>query len=497
MAAAAAAAATAGQTTTTAAATTSSSRPSAWNDPDRRPLKIAFCHPDLGLGGAERLIVDAAQELATRGHRVDVYTAYYDPDRCFEETKRGDFRVVVRGGWFPRSFGGRAMALCAYVRCLLMAWSVCLMCVVSKLWPKRRVDATCAADGHSGDSGDYDVVIVDQVSVTNVVFRLLCPRTKILFYCHFPDLLLAKPASWMHRAYRAPLDALEQASTGMAHRVLVNSEFTKGVFRDTFTALDARGIVPDVLYPAVVIPTEGELAGMQTRWRSLLPEEVGRLMASGPTFLSINRYERKKNIGLAIRALALLEDETTGLVVAGGYDVRLAENVEHLDELKGIVEELGLGDRIVFMTSFSDEQRLALLCGCCAVAYTPENEHFGIVPVETMAAATPVIACNSGGPMESVIDGVTGCLVEPEPAAFADAMGRVLRGELGSARGARNGGCAAARQRATQRFSRGAFGDSLEDIVMRLVIASGRKTAGGGRRGQKGRGKVNQGHRRR
>ena len=371
------------------------------------------------------------------------------------------------------------------------------MCVVSKLWPKRRVDATCAADGHSGDSGDYDVVIVDQVSVTNVVFRLLCPRTKILFYCHFPDLLLAKPASWMHRAYRAPLDALEQASTGMAHRVLVNSEFTKGVFRDTFTALDARGIVPDVLYPAVVIPTEGELAGMQTRWRSLLPEEVGRLMASGPTFLSINRYERKKNIGLAIRALALLEDETTGLVVAGGYDVRLAENVEHLDELKGIVEELGLGDRIVFMTSFSDEQRLALLCGCCAVAYTPENEHFGIVPVETMAAATPVIACNSGGPMESVIDGVTGCLVEPEPAAFADAMGRVLRGELGSARGARNGGCAAARQRATQRFSRGAFGDSLEDIVMRLVIASGRKTAGGGRRGQKGRGKVNQGHRRR
>jgi hypothetical protein len=34
----------------------------------------------------------------------------------------------------------------------------------------------------------------------------------------------------------------------------VNSEFTKGVFKETFKVLDARGVVPDVLYPAVVIP---------------------------------------------------------------------------------------------------------------------------------------------------------------------------------------------------------------------------------------------------
>lgn len=47
-----------------------------------RRLRIAFLHPDLGLGGAERLVVDAATELAAHGHNVDVYTAYYDPNRC-------------------------------------------------------------------------------------------------------------------------------------------------------------------------------------------------------------------------------------------------------------------------------------------------------------------------------------------------------------------------------------------------------------------------------
>ena len=33
-------------------------------------LRVLFLHPDLGLGGAERLVVDAAVALAGRGHRV-------------------------------------------------------------------------------------------------------------------------------------------------------------------------------------------------------------------------------------------------------------------------------------------------------------------------------------------------------------------------------------------------------------------------------------------
>lgn len=33
-------------------------------------LKIAFLHPDLGIGGAERLIVDAAVALQQKGHDV-------------------------------------------------------------------------------------------------------------------------------------------------------------------------------------------------------------------------------------------------------------------------------------------------------------------------------------------------------------------------------------------------------------------------------------------
>lgn len=40
-------------------------------------------------GGAERLIVDAAVELATRGHNVHVFTSHHEKSRCFEETVSG------------------------------------------------------------------------------------------------------------------------------------------------------------------------------------------------------------------------------------------------------------------------------------------------------------------------------------------------------------------------------------------------------------------------
>jgi alpha-1,3/alpha-1,6-mannosyltransferase len=45
--------------------------------------------------------------------------------------------------------------------------------------------------------------------------------------------------------------------------------------------------------------------------------------------------------------------------------------------------------------------------------YTPENEHFGIVPLEAMYMGCIVFACNSGGPLESVEDGKTGYLMSP------------------------------------------------------------------------------------
>ena len=82
--------------------------------------------------------------------------------------------------------------------------------------------------------------------------------------------------------------------------------------------------------------------------------------------------------------------------------------------------------QVWLLPSFLDIQRAALLAACVAVVYTPENEHFGIVPLEAMASGRPVIACNSGGPKESIVDGVTGFLCDPSPNHFAYAMEHLM-----------------------------------------------------------------------
>ena len=68
--------------------------------------KIVFLHPDLGIGGAERLVVDAALALKSRGHTIQFVTNHHDPNHCFEETIN-QLKVTVVGDWIPRSCFGR------------------------------------------------------------------------------------------------------------------------------------------------------------------------------------------------------------------------------------------------------------------------------------------------------------------------------------------------------------------------------------------------------
>lgn len=80
------------------------------------------------------------------------------------------------------------------------------------------------------------------------------------------------------------------------------------------------------------------------------------------------RFERKKGIGLALKALRELQqrqpDCKAQLVVAGGYDVRLAENREHLLELQQLAQDLGITDQVEFVPSFTD-RCLQWQCAYC------------------------------------------------------------------------------------------------------------------------------------
>lgn len=155
----------------------------------------------------------------------------------------------------------------------------------------------------------------------------------------------------------------------------------------------------------------------------------------------------KRDIGLVPASVG----HALRLVVGGGYDDSMTDNVETLRANLDLCDDLGLSYYVIsspnigpppsdvdvlFVLNFSTAQRSALLLApnTLALLYTPTNEHFGIVPIEAMACGLPVLACNTGGPTETVVDFAkasedekpTGYLRSPKPEDWAPALAALI-----------------------------------------------------------------------
>lgn len=79
---------------------------------------------------------------------------------------------------------------------------------------------------------------------------------------------------------------------------------------------------------------------------------------------------------------------------------------------KTVVSALNVPDDVdvLFLLSVPTTFKQLLLKTARLLLYTPENEHFGVVPLEAMLAGCPVLASNTGGPLETILDNETGWL---------------------------------------------------------------------------------------
>ena len=409
---------------------------------------IAILHLDLGIGGAESLVVSIALALKSKGHSIKIFTAHCDPSHAFEPVKDGTLDVTVVGRYIPRVIFGRFTVLLAVFRMLV----ICMY-----LFYLKMVHGIV-----------FDVIFNDQVSAINPIIHYVLAGEKSIFYCHYPDAFLCTDrASWLKRLYRSPFDKLEAWTTCSVSVVLVNSLFTAGVIKRFVPSA-----VPLVLYPPCgETPGSERILGVQEfpgLWNAETADGSAKLGSFDKFFLSLNRYERKKSIGVALEAFSAIKAlGKTCLVIAGGYDPRVEENREHFAELMDFSMRLQIADRVVFLRSIKDLERKALMTQAIAVVYTPSGEHFGIVPCEAMALGTPVVACNDGGPKESIINGETGWLCEDVPfvQSFAFAMEKATR--LSSRE--RHRIAEQCKRRVAENFSLETFACQLNEIVvMRL-----------------------------
>jgi len=122
-------------------------------------------------------------------------------------------------------------------------------------------------------------------------------------------------------------------------------------------------------------------------------------------WLSVNRLLPSKRIKLQLKAFSKLPVEN--LIIVGSYE----RGVKHFEEYKKYLESI-LPDNARIISWVSAKKLKELYSQCKGVIATAFDEDFGLSPVEAMASGKPVIAAAEGGYKESVIDGVTGILIE-------------------------------------------------------------------------------------
>ncbi len=183
-----------------------------------------------------------------------------------------------------------------------------------------------------------------------------------------------------------------------------------------------------------------------------------------PRVVVLSRLVPHKQIEDALDAVAALRDRTPGLhldVVGGGW---------WHDRLTAHAERLGIADAVTFHGHVDDVTKHQVVQRCWVHLLPSRKEGWGLAVVEAAQHAVPTIGYrSSGGLTDSIVDGVTGILVDNSrelTQRLADLLDdHVLREELGRKAQAR-----------TAEFSWRQSADAMLGVLQ--AVKSGRRVSG-------------------
>jgi alpha-1,3/alpha-1,6-mannosyltransferase len=125
--------------------------------------KIALVHPELIIGGAERLMLDLCLALKANSFEPVLYCGFLNKNNCFKEVVDGSIDVRVHGNIIPKKIFGKFQALFSIIRMIYV--SSCLLCSVLF------------------HLSSYDLIICDQVSVVIPLLKLTGKPVWLICFC--------------------------------------------------------------------------------------------------------------------------------------------------------------------------------------------------------------------------------------------------------------------------------------------------------------------------
>lgn len=189
------------------------------------------------------------------------------------------------------------------------------------------------------------------------------------------------------------------------------------------------------------------------------------IAADAPLIGAVTTLRPQKALDVLIRAAAVLSGEFPNLrvLIIGGSPERVEGEEER--RLKGLVNELGLEDIVIFAGLRSDIPDLLAAIDVAVLSSDYEGSPLSIL--EYMQAGKPIVSTSVGGISDLIENEITGLLVEPrDQMALADRIGRVLREPELAHRLAQ-----AAKQAQSTHFTIGATTRNIENLYAELYQA--------------------------
>ena len=370
-------------------------------------------------GGAENVIIWLTNALLQRGHQVTIFTSEYDhhdPDMP-EAVKHCTVEISAGGNYST------------WLDWMLAGWHL-----------RKRFQAFDVVNPHNFPANVW------------VYFAKRWSRAfpPIVWYCHEPSRLLydqpSEPQRGRYPSLKNHIQTKINQEKGKFLRKFVQKSLFYGLnacfqpqLKKIHIHLDRQAVT---LCDDILANSRYTLSKIQAIYQKNghvcyqgIPERSIQEFHSNHKkeyFLTVTRLEKLKHVESVIQAVHLL------VTYYGRKDCALYIIGKGSQEsaLKTLTAELALDEQhVIFLGHVQNHDLHRYYAEALAVIYVPEDEPFGLVPLEAMQHKTAVIVSNQGGVLETVANNVTGFHVEPGNAEqLAHAMLTLLRNRTRAAK---------------------------------------------------------------
>ncbi|OGM04696.1 hypothetical protein A2129_02185 [Candidatus Woesebacteria bacterium GWC1_42_13] len=241
----------------------------------------------------------------------------------------------------------------------------------------------------SFDLAKYDLVITSASWYVTRGFKV-SPKTKVICYCHTPPRWLYGYETsvkftkyWPVKIYAALVGHFirmyDYQTAQKVNFFIANSKNVKARI-EKFYRRDSAVIYPPVEVEKIINATHD--------------------LKKGDYYLVVSRLVGAKGL-----------EETAKLAKKLTFKLKIVGETHGFADVKKLLERQS-GGYVELLGRVTDEKLYALYGRAKGFIALARDEDFGMSVVEAQAAGTPVIAFNGGGFRESVVDGVTGILID-------------------------------------------------------------------------------------